>query len=88
MFYIANLLMRLQESILKIRLKEEKAKVKVQRMKGESTGLARNSNLQEILRLKLENDRFLEKIAVLNKALFEVRLKCYRQGLHKASRPG
>jgi len=72
-FYHANMMFRLQESKLISALKVEKATTKVKLTKGDSKGVGRVVDLNELLRLKLENDRFMEKIGSLNKALLEVR---------------
>ena len=53
-------------------MKEEKAKIKVHQMRGDAQGLSKTADLNAMIALKLENDRFKEKIAALDKALFEV----------------
>lgn len=70
--YHANLMLRYQECLLEINLKEEKAKAKVHAMRGDGGVLSKTADMNEMLRLKLENDRLREKIAALDKALFEV----------------
>ena len=65
-------MLRYQENLLQIHLKEEKAKIKVHQMRGDAQGLSKTADLNAMIALKLENDRFKEKIAALDKALFEV----------------
>lgn len=72
MLYHANLMLRYQESLLQTTLKDEKAKLKVNLLRGDAKGLAKTADLNAMLALKLENDRFREKIGALDKALFEV----------------
>lgn len=72
-------MLRYQENLLQIHLKEEKAKLKVHQMRGDPHGLSRTADINAMLALKLENDRFREKIAALDKALFEVCLISWQE---------
>lgn len=68
-FYHANLMLRYQEYKLEKEIKDEKAKA---RASTTSPKYRKAVKVDDILRLKLENDRFREKIAALDNALFEV----------------
>lgn len=75
MTYTTNLVLKYQNTNLQEFIKEELAKQKVQQIRNGLHGKEKmRTKIDEGLRLKLENDRFKEKIAALKHALFKVKL--------------
>lgn len=74
--YDANLYLKYQSTQLKELIKEESAKAKVTAMKSGRTGrnaYKPNDLLNEILRFKLDNQRYKEKIAALEHTMEQVK---------------
>lgn len=74
-FYHANMMLRYQESKIIEKLKVDKAvlkKLMAKEKEDRSRFRKAPADLNELMRLKLENDRFREKIFALDKALLNV----------------
>ena len=70
--YMANLLLKYQQTQMKDKIKEEKGKAKVKNYresKGKKTNFRKTELLNNIMKMDLENDRFREKIAALEHTL-------------------